>query len=118
MNAGYRIRKLTQWIALVALVVATLPGPALAQSEVIPAISVQDNPTTLIGGVTSYYLRDPKLFSHHAPPPCGPSAAEAPQVTTYESVQRIPSRGGLTPRSLSRSARLQLGHDSVQHRGR
>ena len=75
---------------------AALPGQALAESEVTPTISVQDNPTTLIDGVTNYYLRDPKLFSHHAPRPCGPSAAEAPQVTTYESVQRIPSRGGLT----------------------
>ena len=71
MNAGYRIRKLTQWIALVALVVATLPGPALAQSEVTPAISVQDNPTTLIGGVTSYYLRDPKPSRSTRPHPVG-----------------------------------------------
>ena len=50
MNAGYRIRKLTQWIALVALVVATLPGPALAQStpESIPAPLPGSSPTATV----------------------------------------------------------------------
>lgn len=82
------------WLALVMLLVALLPGMVKGQSEATPTKTVEDIPTTLLGSVTSFYLREPKLFSHLAPPPCGPNAAQTPQVTTYETISRIPTRGG------------------------
>lgn len=85
------------WLALIVLLLtAQLPGPDQALSKTTTAITVQDVPTTFTGSVTSFYVRDPKIFSHRAPPPCGPNAAGALQNTTYESIQRVASRGGLS----------------------
>ncbi|MCS6839556.1 MAG: hypothetical protein NZ701_02120, partial [Roseiflexus sp.] len=70
------------WLALIILLLtALLSGLDQAQSKTTTAITVQDVPTTLTGSVTSFYVRDPKIFSHRAPPPCGPNAAGAPQNT-------------------------------------
>lgn len=63
--------------------------------EIGPAVTVQDTPVTLTGAVASFYLRDPKLFWHVRPPACPPTAsADAPQAATYETIQRVPARGG------------------------
>ncbi|WP_287158338.1 BACON domain-containing carbohydrate-binding protein [Chloroflexus sp.] len=90
------------WLALIVLLAGLLPGAVQAQAGVTSTIELQDVPITLADDVTSFYLRDPKLFTHRAPPPCGPNAAAVSPSTTYEeSIRRIPTRGGL-PRDLYR----------------
>ncbi|MGQ0604378.1 MAG: BACON domain-containing protein [Anaerolineales bacterium] len=84
---------------LIALMISAAPsftGSAQAQTEGGPLVTVQDTPVQLTGGVTSFFLKDPKLFWHLAPPPCNPTTAAAPQVATYESIQRVAARGGLS----------------------
>lgn len=83
-----------RWLTLLALLATLLPTPARAQTETAPATPT-DTPTILVDGATSFTVQDPKLFAHRAPPPCGPNSAAAPQTATYESVLRVPSRGGL-----------------------
>ncbi|GIV93816.1 MAG: hypothetical protein KatS3mg056_2525 [Chloroflexus sp.] len=90
------------WLALIVLLAGLLPGPVQAQAGGTSTIELQDVPITLAEDVTGFYLRDPKLFTHRAPPPCGPNAAAVSPSTTYEeSIRRIPTRGGL-PRDLYR----------------
>ncbi len=66
--------------------------PARAQDE-----APTDIPTALVAsGVTSYTLKEPKVFWHTGVPPCPPTGEEEPQVQYPEMVRRVASYGSTT----------------------
>jgi hypothetical protein len=73
-----------------------------------------DVPVTLVGsGVTLYTIADPKVFWYTGVPICPPAGPNAPTAYT-ETIQRIPTYGGLTRTLYSHSTNCS-GDDPVSN---